>query len=325
MGQTAEAILSEQVKWRHYSLLKSSVDQTRLIIADAPKESTAFSFLVIGDTDSGLLPKKANGQSNYDADFLAYFSQQVIAQQQHSRFCLHTGDVTYPTGSFENYLTGFLSPYRALLSQLPQRPTYRTGDVVFARPFLPVPGNHDYANLPWQRRSWQRLLKIGADVLNAIFKSHLGPYGGEGGKAYGQTFLDDLSGLSDSQLSDYLVRHYSALVEAPNAAANYCLDYRPGEFTRLPNRYYSFSYGGIDFFALDSNTWNMAPEHPRFDHEQLAWLEQSLLQSWKNPKTTGRIIYLHHSPYTSEYSRSQRLSTLWVRRHLRQVFDQVAL
>ncbi|MEL6231748.1 MAG: hypothetical protein AAFR24_17720 [Cyanobacteria bacterium J06627_3] len=30
----------------------------------------------------------------------------------------------------------------------------------------------------------------------------------------------------------------------------------PGKFTRLPNRYYSFRYGGIDFFALDSNTFN---------------------------------------------------------------------
>ncbi len=35
--------------------------------------------------------------------------------------------------------------------------------------------------------------------------------------------------------------------------------YRPGQFTRLPNRYYTFRYGGIDFFALDSNTFN-APQ-----------------------------------------------------------------
>ncbi|HIK46905.1 MAG TPA: metallophosphoesterase, partial [Leptolyngbyaceae cyanobacterium M65_K2018_010] len=34
------------------------------------------------------------------------------------------------------------------------------------------------------------------------------------------------------------------------------LRYRPGEFTRLPNRYYTFRYGGIDFFALDSSTFN---------------------------------------------------------------------
>ena len=35
-----------------------------------------------------------------------------------------------------------------------------------------------------------------------------------------------------------------------------CLRYLPGQFTRLPNRYYTFRYGGIDFFALDSNTIN---------------------------------------------------------------------
>jgi hypothetical protein len=34
------------------------------------------------------------------------------------------------------------------------------------------------------------------------------------------------------------------------------LRYVPGEFTRIPNRYYTFHYGGIDFFALDSNTFN---------------------------------------------------------------------
>ena len=35
-----------------------------------------------------------------------------------------------------------------------------------------------------------------------------------------------------------------------------CLNYQSGKFTRLPNRYYTFHYGGIDFFALDSNTFN---------------------------------------------------------------------
>jgi hypothetical protein len=34
------------------------------------------------------------------------------------------------------------------------------------------------------------------------------------------------------------------------------LSYQPGRFTRLPNRYYTFRSGGIDFFALDSNTIN---------------------------------------------------------------------
>jgi hypothetical protein len=29
-----------------------------------------------------------------------------------------------------------------------------------------------------------------------------------------------------------------------------------GNFTRLPNRYYTFRCGGIDFFALDTNTFN---------------------------------------------------------------------
>ncbi|MEO0769411.1 MAG: metallophosphoesterase [Cyanobacteria bacterium J06649_4] len=324
-SQTADKRLAQQVKWRHQSVLDSSVDQTRLAIADAPTQPLPFSFLVMGDTDSGELYPALSGPKTAASDFLEYFSQQVVAQQQDSRFCLHTGDVTYPTGSFENYLSGFLRPYRALLSQLPQSPDYSSSDVVFRRPMLPVPGNHDYADVPWLKQCWQWLQRLSAQALRKLFNTSMGPYGGQGGEGYGQTFLDDLSKLSSAQLSAYLVQNYSGSVDAPDATAKYCLSYRPGQFTRLPNRYYSFSYGGIDFFALDSNTWNMPPESPGFDHEQLAWLEQSLLQSWKNPKTLGRIIYLHHSPYTSEVSRSQQSSTLWVRRHLRQVFDQVAL
>ena len=30
--------------------------------------------------------------------------------------------------------------------------------------------------------------------------------------------------------------------------------YLPGKQTRLPNRYYTFTVGNVDFFALDSNT-----------------------------------------------------------------------
>jgi hypothetical protein len=52
-------------------------------------------------------------------------------------------------------------------------------------------------------------------------------------------------------LRDSLEQNYTAKTET-----GYCLQYEPGEFTRLPNRYYTFQYGGIDFFALDSNTFN---------------------------------------------------------------------
>jgi hypothetical protein len=40
------------------------------------------------------------------------------------------------------------------------------------------------------------------------------------------------------------------------------LTYCPGQFTRLPNRYYSFRVAGVDFFALDSNTFNQPLPFP---------------------------------------------------------------
>jgi hypothetical protein len=52
-------------------------------------------------------------------------------------------------------------------------------------------------------------------------------------------------------LENHLDLHYTA-----KSHTGVCLRYQPGNFTRLPNRYYTFRYGGIDFFALDSNTFN---------------------------------------------------------------------
>lgn len=312
--------LSRQIKWRHSSVLQSNVDQAQLSIEDAPVGATPFSFCVIGDTDFG---------DHHDPAAIAFneaFSQQVMSHLEPSRFLLHTGDVTYPTGSFQNYFHGFLEPYRALLDQPLFSPAYRASNVVFNRPVLPVMGNHDYATQPTFARFRQRLQRLGCDALRAALGIDLGHYGGEGGEAFGQTFLDDLSKLSDQDLTAHLLAHYSAKApSATTAQTRYCLNYRPGQFTRLPNRYYTFHYGGIDFFALDSNTWNMPPESKDFDHEQLAWLETSLINSWQNPNTIGRIVYLHHSPYTTEASRCHQLDTLWVRKHLRQVFDQVSL
>ena len=54
-----------------------------------------------------------------------------------------------------------------------------------------------------------------------------------------------------AKLGQHLDRHYTAETETGR-----CLNYQPGQFTRLPNRYYTFRSGGIDFFALDSSTFN---------------------------------------------------------------------
>lgn len=317
--------LLNQVNWHHPKIIQGGIDQTGLAIADAPTTATPFSFMVIGDTDAGF--------SANPSTFAEAFAQQLAQQSGESRFLLHTGDVTYPIGSYQNYLNGFLRPYQALLSGLPERCPYEGNSVVFKRPLLPVPGNHDCADLPAGARLRHDLWRSVSDRLRQYLNIDLGGYGGYGGEAYGQTFLDDLSRLSSEQLTAHLATHYDAscplsseesTARGSGHSASHCLRYRPGIFTRLPNRYYRFRYGGVDFFALDSNTWNGAPEAPGFDHEQLSWLEQGLVASWQTPGTIGRIIYLHHSPYTTEEVRWQQPETLWVRRHLRSVFNRVA-
>ena len=323
----SSSLLEKQVQWQHPTILNGGVDQTRLAIADAPTEistdtsvenSSAFSFLVIGDTDAG-------SADNSDRVFSQLFAQQVTAYLAESRFLLHTGDVAYPTGSYRNYFSYFLKPYQALLKQLPSSPSYNSRQIVFNKALLSVPGNHDYSESATKLRHWKHLLRILCDRLRTSIDVDLGCYGGERGEAYGQTFLDDLAGLSPEQLKTHLSQHYSAKIESSDDVLTHCLSYQPGSFTRLPNRYYTFRYGGVDFFALDSNTWNASSEALGFDQAQLDWLEASLIHSWQTPNTIARIVYLHHSPYTTEAFHWQQPETTWVRQHLRQVFNKVAL
>ncbi len=79
----------------------------------------------------------------------------------------------------------------------------------------------------------------------------IGWHGSFQGHAYARAFLDYLKALDKDKLELHLDRHYTGKTDAGR-----CLVYKPGSFTRLPNRYYTFRYGGIDFFALDSNTFN---------------------------------------------------------------------
>ena len=93
------SVLSQQVRWRQPEMLSAGVDQSRLVIADAPTASESFSFLVMGDTDAGI----EAGIEEKGSAFAEGFANQLLRQLGESRFVLHTGDVTYPMGSYENY------------------------------------------------------------------------------------------------------------------------------------------------------------------------------------------------------------------------------
>jgi 3',5'-cyclic AMP phosphodiesterase CpdA len=301
-------IMGQRVRWGDRAIIQQDVDQTCLLLDDGRSQQPGFSFLVLGDTDAGL-------QSEQDPQW--EIAQALLAHSDLSRFTLHTGDVTYPLGATEFYFNHFLDPYRDLLlrGQIydPRSP------LVFSSPFFPVPGNHDYYDLaPFPKflatllKPLERWIKLGANWQSS-----------GAGKDYAQMFLDWVQPSTPAALNHHLQQYYNA-----QSKTGRCLRYQPGKFTRLPNRYYTFHYGGIDFFALDSNTFNQSQtgssKDIETDREQLEWLEQRLIESWHQPHTRGRVIYLHHPAYTTESLHCDQPEVLTVRRCLRQVFDRVA-
>ncbi len=72
----------------------------------------------------------------------------MLPHHDESRFMLHTGDVIYLVGSSEYYQQNFIEPYREFIlgGEHPKRIAY--DQMIFKLPILPVPGNHDYYNLP---------------------------------------------------------------------------------------------------------------------------------------------------------------------------------
>lgn len=235
--------MRQRVRWREPLLVQRGIDQTRLCLDDGDADNPEFSFLVVGDSGAGY-HRGHNPQRQ--------IAEQMLAHGEACRFVLHTGDVIYMVGSSEYYLKNFIEPYREFLvgGEQPKRIAYDR--MVFRTPILPVLGNHDYYDLPL----WSGLLAQTALPLRRLLSSKLdldiGWHGSGQGQAYARAFLDYLKALEGPDaLGLHLDRHYTAKTET-----GYCLRYEPEQFTRLPNRYYNFRYGGIDFFALDSNTFN---------------------------------------------------------------------
>jgi predicted phosphodiesterase len=235
--------MKRRVRWQEAVIQARAIAQTKLVIDDHNHDNPEFSFLVIGDSGCGT--------------HLKHHPQRKIAEimlqhQQQASFILHTGDVIYQVGSKEYYQDNFISPYREFLvgGEHPKQLQYDR--MTFKLPFLPVPGNHDYYDLQLIygllfQATWlpRRLLRNRIDL-------DVGWHGSYQGEAYARAFLDYLIDIKDqANLERHLDTHYTAKYKG-----ECCLEYKPGKFTRLPNRYYTFRYGGIDFFALDSNTFN---------------------------------------------------------------------
>jgi predicted phosphodiesterase len=318
--------MKQRVQWQHSSILQQGIDQTSMVIDDGRQESQDFSFMVMGDTGT-----KSHSELHPQREV----AKMMLNHGDDCRFVLHTGDVIYMVGSREYYPANFIQPYREFLvgGDFPEDIAY--DKMIFKLPILPVLGNHDYYDVPLLYRLITGLTLPLRQMLR--YKDiEIGWHGSNQGDTYARAFLDYLAEISPRELEQHLKQHYTAKSDTGR-----CLRYQPGKFTRLPNRYYTFCYGGIDFFALDSNTFNTPNPLPNnqagdnfkqlashintdIDFEQLAWLKDRLITSWQNSAVRGRVIFFHHPPYVTEGSKWNQAQTLAVRHRLREVFNQVA-
>ncbi|MBD2576115.1 metallophosphoesterase [Oscillatoria sp. FACHB-1406] len=240
---TKIGVMKQRVRWQEGAIAQRQIDQTRLSIDDGGDRDPEFSFLVIGDSGTG---------NRYGQSPQHQVAELLEEERSRCRFLLHTGDVVYLVGSSEYYRDNFIKPYRKFLVGGDRVSQIAYDRMTFNFPFLPVPGNHDYYDLPFvygllAQMAWplRRLLRSKIDI-------DVGWHGSRQGDAYARAFLDYLQNYNlPGQLDRHLDLYYT--VKTPTGR---CLRYQPGIFTRLPNRYYTFCYGGIDFFALDSNTFN---------------------------------------------------------------------
>lgn len=235
--------MKRRVRWQEPLLKEKAIAQTKLVIEEKDTDNPNFSFLVIGDSGCGAHLKHHPQRK---------IAEMMLQHQEECSFILHTGDVIYQVGSSEYYQKNFINPYREFLVDGEKPKKLQYDDLTFKLPFFLVPGNHDYYDLPLiygilVQATWlpRRLLKGKIDL-------DIGWHGSYQGEAYAKAFLDYLIDIKGKiNLERYLDNHYTA-----KHRGDRCLQYQPGKFTRLPNRYYTFRYGGIDFFALDSNTFN---------------------------------------------------------------------
>jgi hypothetical protein len=192
-----------------------------------------YRFLVLGDT--GDSEGWAPGESPQDAvaAHLAADAAEPVGTGE-GQFVLHLGDVVYMTGERRLYERNFRVPYGPFLA-----PESTVDDLVFRVPFLIVPGNHDYYDFAGWGMALGRIPFLGAGiraVSQELFAFNVPAGGSEQGRAFMEAFVDVKSEDPESPLL-----------------------YAPGRRTRVPNRYYQFRAGEVDFFALDSNTLEAPP------------------------------------------------------------------
>ena len=120
-------------------------------------------------------------------------AEHMVPHLSDCRFLLHTGDVVYQVGSSEQYPENFIKPYREWLvgGDDPSPDSVRPYGF-FRFPFLAVPGNHDYYNLPRAYSVFVQLTNPIRQVLGIDLTPNVGWHGSGVGDAYARAFLDYL-------------------------------------------------------------------------------------------------------------------------------------
>jgi Calcineurin-like phosphoesterase len=246
--------MKERICFNHPLITQRNIDQTSMLLDDGNQDNPEFSFMVIGD--SGTKPSY-NSLHKSEITPQRRVAQLMLPHQEDCSFVLHTGDVIYVVGSREYYQQSFIEPYREFLEGGESPQNIKCDRMIFKKPILPVLGNHDYYDVPWM----YRLIAGSTQSLRRFFRYRdieIGWHGSNQGDAYAKAFMDYLAAIpSQKHLENHLDSFYTAKTDTGR-----CLRYEPGFFTRVPNRYYTFCYGGIDFFALDSNTFKNPPPLP---------------------------------------------------------------
>ncbi len=270
--------MGERVRWGHPLLSAAGIDQRALALEGVPEGEGPFSFLVLGDSGTG----RHRGDSPQRR-----VAEQMLRHGEDARFVLHTGDVVYLVGSSEQYRDNFIRPYREWLVGGDDWRRISYDRMVFRRPFLPVPGNHDYYDLPLPLGLVSGLTWPLRRLLQPWIDLDVGWHGSRQGEAYARAFLDVLAEVPESVLADHLEARYDGRLDGAR-----CLSYHPGSFTRLPNRYYRCRCGGVELFALDSNTFNQPPATPSPADRQRLQLRRRELEQERNERMRGFALAL---------------------------------
>lgn len=228
-----------------------------------PDPGDAYELLVVGDTGDAEVTAAGPAPQDAVARCLAE-DAHLPGSRGRGLLVLHTGDVVYMTGERRLYERNFRRPYAPFLT-----PESTVDRLVFRIPFLPVPGNHDYYDFASWATALARAPGVGAGlraVARELFAFNMPQGGSDQGRAFMEAFL----------------RPEPSPLPGP-------LPYIPGEATRLPNRYYRFRVGSVDFFALDSNTLEAPPPSPAAAGEQ-ARAEERVSQLRKQARQVDREL-----------------------------------